>query len=887
MYKSIIKMKAMTIPILIIGANSKIVGAIVPLLKCKFELASHKDIEHINWSQFRYVIVFSWPKRDYDKFLQKISAIPASKLVFISTTAVLALQMRPQWSAYPVQKYRFEQHVLKRKGRVVRIGVTLDRHATQLIGSYPFTSMTNLASVIDSLEAYSEPIINAFEIRLGRAEGWCHYTSIALHRLSLALPSVFFLQIMVQGLAKFLNLKHYGYTADANFYFKDTIQIGYGALGRFGPKLKAHKDLIITSPNEDVILNENGFSKTRLGYDTIGLARFWHGVELVPGSSRGFWRKYVPLFIDRSRPKNKIHHSLHIDRVFEPDESGSWAVVGHNNRSIKISFWCKTVIMASGPINNTRLLQSIVPARACFSDHEIGMVGIVSLKNAVSAGFVRRSSCFMHPDQVRSMTTNCGLRFVVEARPHVPLKHLVANQDASSFYLDSMSKIIYKILTNLDFNRINEAIFNKFGIGLITKNCSIFVQALVANSIVLEGPQSADSAIQIHRKRLTRNQWKAIQETIIRNLTGFIPDRGVIPVDAQHIVGAASLLASTRLTELLGDGKLKIFGSPTLCELDECHHTSRWQREIRAQSQPLLLYLPVKIQGSGGHDEIVAAISEYARPWPVCISGSLGSGLFQLKDCRAVFFQKTTLSNIPMALVAACLRIPRILYLHEPLSILQRRRKGVPWPKACFVTLFQVVEVFFMTRLLTGNPANSRFCGRPLNYAPLVFPAVKTSVLDWNLRNGNVLYFGRIDNEKYFDEFQKLPFKKTVVATSNLNVRDYAGPVGSVSYEEKKEFFQSHRFVWCVQKNSLTQSAVVIDAVKFGCCCLLREGDPIRERLPRSAYVEIPSDFDFRNVVSVLDAYTDIYPSGPEVSDTFSFLCGQHAFDEHWRDLLV
>jgi hypothetical protein len=877
----------MSKPFLLLGRNSSLVRAILPLLKQPFELASHADLNSIDWSRYAEVFVFSWPKRDFDQFLQQLDFIPTKQLIFISTTAVLALQRRHQWASYPREKHRFEQHILARGGRVMRIGVTTESHAERLVGAFPFTSTVKLAHSIDTIRENFDPVIHAFEIRLGKAYGWRRLASMAFQRVSLALPSIGPLQMVLQGLAKSLGLKHYGYTADANYFFRDTLQVGYGALGRYGPKLRLQHDLILTSPLADDVLNSHGFSNTRLGLSTTGLARLWHGVELLSGSQPDVWRKRVPLWIDRAAPPKRLHASLHVDRIVAPVGDGPWTVLGQFNHQSGVKFWCRRLVLAAGPINNARLLQCLVPVPTTFSDHEICMVGTVSLDDAVSAGLVRRRAFLMQPDQVRSLNTDCGLRFLVEARPHVPGKHWAQRREDTGFYLDSTAAITYKLLKGLDFNRLNEAIFNKFGCAIATKNCSIFVQVLVSDAIKLRPPESSQAISSLHRVRLTTLQWQQIQDKICHSIPNFQPDFAVSSVDAQHILGGASLMTSPQLAGALGSGILRILGSPTLYDLDERHHTCRLQREIRATSQPILLYLPEKLRASGCHDEHVTAITDYAQPWPVCIASGFGSALPQLVECRAVFFQKSALSNIPLALVAAWHRIPRILYLHEPLSVLQRRQKGVPWSKAVLVTLFQAIEVRCMNRLLTGNPANKKFNGRPLDYAPLLLPPVDKPPTDWRSRRGHVLYFGRLDREKFFDKFQDLPLDKTVIATSNLNVSNYDGPVLPVSLEEKTQHFQTHRFVWCVQKNSLTQSGVVIDAIKFGCCCILRQGDPIRDKLHSSAYVEISIDFKIDDVLFALKSYTEMYPSGPVSADNFSQLCGQHVFDQYWRPLLL
>lgn len=874
-------------PCIIIGRNSSLVKAVLPLLTCPYELASHNDLDSIDWQNYNEVFIFSWPKKDFDLYLEKIKCIPVNKIIFISTTAVLALQRRPQWSAYPREKKRFEQYVLSNGGRVIRIGVTDERHSELLVGAFPYTSLLKIGQCINTINSNIDQIINAFDLQIGNASGWRRWASVTLQQLSLALPTIGPLQMGIHGFAKALGMKHYGYTADANYFFRDKLQIGYGALGRVGPKLSPFKDLVVTSPFADEVLNTQGFSNTRLGLNTTGLSRLWHGVELLAGSQTGLWRKRVPFWIDRSGPPKLLHAALHVEQLIATEVGGGWMVQGRDKHQSYVWYWCKELVLAAGPINNARLLQLLFPVPTKFSDHEIAIVGTAPNEEAASAGIIRRGAFLMLQENIRSLSTNCGLRFVVEARPHVPQKHSVGKKEDPTFYLDSTHSIVYKLIKNIDFKRINEAIFNKFGCALYTRNCSIFVQVLVSDAIEMGAPDPVEGHTRLQRVRLTQKQWCQIQNTISQIIPNFMPEPKVTSVDAQHILGGSSLIAEPQLAKILASEKLRILGSPTLFELDERHHTCRLQRETKATFQPLLIYLPKRPRSNGGHDEIVDAIGEYAKPWTVRIAGDMVTARRDLAESRAIYFQKTALSNIPLAIFAAIQGKPRILYFHEPLTFAQRRQKGVPWLKALFITLFQKIEVILMSRLLTGNPKNTIFSGRTLGYAPLLFPANDKNMPNWLHRKGLLLYFGRLDTEKFFEEFRRMLIQKTVIATSNLNIQNYDGTVSYIDYDSKRDFFQSHRYVWCVQKNSLTQSAVVIDAIKFGCCCILRHGDPICNELDPSFYFTIPLDFDEKIVAAALQKYEEAYPKGPDGEKSISKFCGQHAFDKYWRPQLL
>lgn len=867
---------------LIIGRNSKIVKDLIPLLRQPTETISHSELHHVDMSKYQNIFIFSWPTDKYDDFLKKIFAIPARKIIFVSTTAVLSLQLRRQWSKYPQEKRRFEKIILSRGGRVMRLGVVDESHIAKHIGAFPFTRIELLANLIDNINNQGSDIIDAFEIYIGSASGWRKFISTFLHNVSLALPQILAMQIALQGMAKLLGLKHYGYTADANHFFIDRLQIGYGCLGRNGPRLRKYNDLLITSSYPDELLNERGFCNTRIGRSKTGLSKYWHGVDLKTSSHTDRWRKHVPLILSRRGPPKRVHVSLHVNSLALPNNSSPWVLIGRDELHREKRYWCRKLILAAGALQNTRLLQTIFPLPVNLSDHEIGMIGTVPLTAACGAGLATRRGLMMQAGDVRSLSTACGIKFIVEARPNVPSKHTQQKSEDLSFYLDSNLGILKKLITLGDLRRLNEAFYNKIGCAFATDTCSIFVQALVPDAIYVPTSESKSKISDLCRTRLTSSQWQAIQNKVSDCIDDFKSDAIVRSVDAQHMHGASAMLSVPAVQGLLSSEKLTILGSPSSWVLDERHHTSRLQRDIESAFHPLLIYVPNNGQKSGAHKEHALAISLYMLPRPSRIATSPIQALFGIKGCRGIFFQKSALSNIPLAVLASVLRIPRILYIHEPLSVRQRILKGVPWRKAAIVTFFQVIEVLLMSRLFTGNQRNKLFFGRSLEFAPLLMPPTFEAPTDWSSRQDEILYFGRLDRLKYFETFQRLGLPKNIIATSNLNIENFDGPIEAITSEKKRALFFNHKFVWCVQRDFLTQSGVVIDALRFGCCSIIKKGDPIGDYLDPSAYLEISGEFSDAEVVDAIDAYSKKYPDGPVISEDFSNICGKNAFNIHW-----
>jgi len=305
------------------------------------------------------------------------------------------------------------------------------------------------------------------------------------------------------------------------------------------------------------------------------------------------------------------------------------------------------------------------------------------------------------------------------------------------------------------------------------------------------------------------------------------------------------------------------------------------------QPIPLLLaHLPKGSKGSGAHYELVEALIKYHGLSHSRITTSWREFLAQLRWAQVVYFQKSGLSNIFLALLSRLAGRRTILYLHEPLTTSQRRNKGVPWLKAHLITVFQRVETRVMHELFTGNAENRFFFGQPLRYAPLLLTKGPTPG-DWGRRSSALLYFGRLDTEKYYDEFRRLSLKKKVVATQNLNIKDNEHPVAKVSVDEKEMLFSRHRFVWCVQRHWMTQSAVVLDALRYSCCCLVREDDPITTKLLPSEYIPIPKSFTSEQIADAIRVYEEHYADGPILDGSFAQLCGVDAYRRHWKSLLV
>ena len=176
--------------------------------------------------------------------------------------------------------------------------------------------------------------------------------------------------------------------------------------------------------------------------------------------------------------------------------------------------------------------------------------------------------------------------------------------------------------------------------------------------------------------------------------------------------------------------------------------------------------------------------------------------------------------------------------------------------------------------------------GKNIRYAPLLLIERKVSPIFWASRSRSVLYFGRLDTEKYFNEFKVLSIDKEIVATMNLNIRSYSGEITKLSISEKDQLFQLYRFIWCVQRSYVTQSAVVLEALKFRCVVILSADDPLCGLLDSSEFIALNGPEEFELLENKIDNYSINFPDGP-TGVSFSSISGKKAFDNYYTSIFL
>lgn len=544
---------------LIVGKNSSIINEIQHLLK-NYEFCSHSKISRYKSSDFDNVIIFSWSNENIDDNYKIIEHFKGSNLVFISSTSIFSLMKRKQWNKYPNWKKEIEDYVIKNNGRAIRIGVWDKENIKGTYGYLPYTSNERLTYELNNINEYKGKIIDCFEIVEGELSLFKKYFASSLNKLTFLLPTIFIFQAPIELLLKLLGIKSYGYTNDSNSFFKKTIMIGRGCLG--GEFLKYNNvDLNLVSFKKDITLSKKGFVDTILGFKNNGLAKYWHGVYIK--KTNGNLKKIVPLFVERGtsyKSKTNFHATkLNLNKNFNQ-------VCGVTQANKDFCYYSKELILAAGPIENTRLLKDYWNNEVFFDDHELIAIGSISLNCALQSSLVKVFGPFILNGSL--LSENVGVeRFLIDPRPFNHMKI------EDNIYADTTSNIIKKVFFRFSFDSLNEAFFNKFGIAFKTKRIILTLQIVSSDCIKLK----KDS---IERLRIDESRLNQIRSFLSQKFISFLPSEST-SFDGQHIIGGRSVLNNTELSEMLSTNKLKILGSPSSKRLNEFHHTQMLKSEVR------------------------------------------------------------------------------------------------------------------------------------------------------------------------------------------------------------------------------------------------------------------------------------------------------------------
>lgn len=537
---------------LIIGKNSLLVNKIKKKLY-GFEFISHTEAKTHDFKKYNYIFLFSWPKKIDKDYWNILNLIPKNKLVFISSIAVFSCFLRPQFYQYPNQKLIIEKAILKNGGSILRLGIFHNSWQSFSNEVIPFTSYISLIEALNLWRNRKNKIINLFEL-IENKNQYLSYLNL-FYWLHSKIKNKY-IRILIDFLLKKLGSKNYGYTKDCLVFFQKEIQIGYGVLGEYLLNKNKHKNLLtIVSSKKDILLNDNGFKNTILGYNFNGLKKFWHGVSIKSNIDSTFKKKSQIIISRKKIPKNCI-----IDHVVKIDnEYDKFQIYGESG-----NYFAKKVYFAAGPIENVRLVSSLInyQGKANFSDHDLILLGQCDTSELIIKKYLIRKLFFV----INNKLLTDKFDFFLDFRP---LSKNTLRKNTNDFYLDATQNIIFKLIKGFSLTRLNEAFFNKFGFAFYTKKTLCFAQVVNNNCINFDLLNK-----KITRKNISKEVIKNIIKLSSATLKTFKPLNSPLSIDGQHIIGAEKLLDNPSLKELISNNQIFIAGSPTKRKLDFRHHSS-------------------------------------------------------------------------------------------------------------------------------------------------------------------------------------------------------------------------------------------------------------------------------------------------------------------------
>lgn len=536
---------------LIIGKNSSIVKKISKKLN-GFEIISHKEIKKQDFKNYDFIFLFSWPKTIDKTYWELLDLIPKKKLVFISTISIFSCFLRPQAYSYPNQKLLIEKFVLNRGSSVLRLGIFHKLWKTFTNEVIPYTSYSSLINSLNGWSDGQSKTINLFELTQNKSHPFSFYNY--LYFLHTIIRNKY-IRIPLDLFLKKIGSKNYGYTKDSLFFFQNEIQIGYGVLGEaLQTKNKYANPLTLVSIKKNILLNQNGFVNTLVGYSYNGLKKFWHGVSISQEKNLTFKKKTKLLISRRKTPKKYFKN--HVTNI--TDCGNKFEVIGD-----KATFFSKKIYFAAGPFENTKLISSLIDykGKVNFSDHDLILIGQCNTDELIEKNYLIKKGFFV----VNHKLFTNKINFLVDFRPY---SKETFNKQKVDFYNDTTQNILFKLLRGLSISRINEAFFNKFGFSFYTKKSSCFVQAVNLNCIEFDLLKNF-----ITREKLPKQIINKTQKIISKSLKSFSILKNPIVMDGQHIIGAKNLLTNSKLKKLIDTNKIYIAGSPTSRVLDFRHHS--------------------------------------------------------------------------------------------------------------------------------------------------------------------------------------------------------------------------------------------------------------------------------------------------------------------------
>lgn len=553
---------------LIIGKNSRIIKEITSRL-VDFDIVSHTDIENINFSKYSMVFLFSFCKSNADDNIRMIDRIPTSKLIYISTIATYSTLVRRQYASYPNLKLTLEKYVFSNGGKILRLGVWGNDNNEKISTNYQCTSTHALIEHLNKVDSSHQRIVDLYDIRRGSGHIGTHVVRV-LRYLDKTLPNFLTIKAPLIFALRKHNIADYGYSADAFSLCNVELVIGEGCLGSAYLYKDPENKVVISPSGPNINLTKNGFSNTLVSLTRFGLSALWHRVYVDRKSGRAIKRFDVRRHSHRVKRINAA--ALHLDLTNIVINVGSPTIISKSLSDYRIwdlkdefYFGIKfsKVTLAAGSLMNAALLTPYLEENLCYlSDHKTCCLGYVDTTE-VSSKFAETKFLFIRHISFDNLEVEYN-RILLDFRPF-------STDKSGDVYRNGFFTIVWKLLISGSFYRINEAVYNRFKLGIRTRRLAIWAQIEDYSSIKFENGKLSRSA--------NFNIEAVLQQLETKYFT-FSREESASFTDSQHVVWSPTKMRDI-YHERVRMGKLKILGSqPEGFDLGSDHHTVILRNQI-------------------------------------------------------------------------------------------------------------------------------------------------------------------------------------------------------------------------------------------------------------------------------------------------------------------
>lgn len=529
--------------ITVIGCNSVLYNNIKhKLIGLEIKELSHKNLNTVN--EIVNPIVFSYSKKSLEDNLNMIDLIirkSVGKIVYISTTAVLACHTTTKYS-YPRLKKRIENHIISRNNvSIIRIGVVENLFdKSKISGLIKYSSIDKIVKSINKAYRCKNKVIDSWEtVNLKSNFFYNFFFEIELFLFKI-FKTNFYLTRFFDIFFKIIGFKNYGYTFLSNIYKKKkykniVVGTGMSSLGVLNGIKDSSKEInstiIIHSYSSKNIHSVNNKTVEYVG--SGGNSNYWHSVisiflkkKNIDFSRSIFLRLFYSLDYDLFkkgysfipfmplRPLKKI--SKIIDKKHIIDDEVIFVEKAYRNsdkliiHTKKGTFYSNRIFLCTGTISSLDLLfksNFIKQDRLVLSEHLVGYFGQMKFKSKYN---IDKSifKFYGHFKRFHNILLNRNRSLYVTARPALfGFKSLEVASSHRDFFGRGSTSIFFNLIRKFNFALILEAIYNKFGLNLLQSRLyNIAGHIESKNSVRIKLSKNETPKITYEEKKVTLNQ---------------------------------------------------------------------------------------------------------------------------------------------------------------------------------------------------------------------------------------------------------------------------------------------------------------------------------------------------------------------------------------------